>query len=132
MHYLQLILDDIFLSPLIYHFAALLVSTVKSWWMKFFSSYANESAGWDAVVMMILFLNPFLAFWADSFWVVWLQTLLLGLPLYFIAFYFRQYMIKTESYRDSSSAMMGAVFMYFLGHLISGIAIFIGYLWQSY
>lgn len=36
MHYLQLILNDIFLSPLIYHVAALLISNGKSLWMKFF------------------------------------------------------------------------------------------------
>ena len=132
MHYLQLILNDIYLSPLIYHFAALLISTVKSLWMKFFSPYANESAGWDSVVMGVLFINPFLAFWANSFWVVWLQTVLLGLPLYFVGFYFRQFVIKTESYRDSSAAIMVAVVMYFLGLLISGIAIFIRYLCSSF
>ncbi|RYY77272.1 MAG: hypothetical protein EOO52_07290 [Gammaproteobacteria bacterium] len=129
MRYLQLILDDIYFSPVIFHLAALLISTLKSIWMKLFSSDANESAGWDSAVMAILFLNPFLAFWADSFWGVWVQTLLLSLPLYLAAFYFRQYVLKTESYRDGSAAMMGAGAMYFFGHALSGALIFIQYLW---
>jgi|GEM_PF-2897143 len=129
MHYLQLILNDIYFSPVIYHLAALLISTLKSIWMKLFSSHINESAGWDSALMAILFLNPFLAFWAGSFWVIWLQTLLLSLPLYLAAFYFRQYVLKTESYRDGSAVMMGAGAMYFFGHALSGTLIFLHYLW---
>jgi hypothetical protein len=45
---------------------------------------------------------------------IWLQTLLLSLPLYLAAFYFRQYVFNTESYRDGSAAVMGAGAMYFL------------------
>ena len=127
MHYLQLMLNDIYLSPVIYHFAALAISTLKALWVKCFSSYANESEGWDSAMMVILFLNPFLAFLANSFWVVWLQTLLLSLPLYFAGFYYRQYVLKINSYSDMSAAMLGGLFLYLFGHIASGLAVFIFY-----
>jgi hypothetical protein len=130
MHYLQLVLNDIYFSPAIYHLVAMAISTAKALWVKCFSPYANESEGWDSAMMAILFINPFLAFWADSFWVVWLQTLVLSLPLYFVGFYYRQYVLKIR-YSDAAAGMMGNIFLYFFGHVASGAVVFILFLWRA-
>ena len=129
MHYLQLIWNDIYFSPLFIHGVFFIAFFIKDLMIKWFSEYHHDGHGWDSVIIAVMFINPFLAFWADSFWIVWMQTLLLSIPLYFCAFYGRQYFLNT-SYSDEAAGMLGAVFLCIYGLIASGIIVLIGYLWR--
>lgn len=131
MNYLQLIWNDIYFSPLFIHGAFFIIFFIKDLMIKWFSEYHHEDDGWNSTAIAIMFLNPFLAFWADSFWIVWVQTLLLSIPLYFCAFYVRQYILDT-SFSDSAAAILGAVFLCIYGHIASGIMVFARYLWHLF
>lgn len=124
------LLNDIQLSPLLWHVLFLVISSIKAIALKLFSR-ANESLGWDGAVMMLLFCNPFLAFFADSFWSIWLQSFLLGLPLYFLAFYIRNDLFGYAEYSDSAAAHMLCLFMFFIGHLLSIGFLLVRYIWQQ-
>ena len=126
----EALLTDIQLSPLLWHVLLLLLSSIKAITLKLFSR-ANESLGWDSAVMLLLFCNPFLAFFADSFWSIWLQSFLLGLPLYFLAFYFRNDLFGYAEYSDPAAANMVSLFMFLMGHLLSIGFLLIRYIWQS-
>src|SRR6187402_1610941 len=99
----EALLSDIQLSPLLWHVLLSVISSIKAITLKIFSR-ANESQGWDGAVMALLFCNPFLAFFADSFWNIWLQSFLLGLPLYFLAFYIRNDLFGYAEYSDPVAA----------------------------
>ena len=120
MHCLQLIWSDIYFSPLFIHGVFFIIFSIKDLMIKWFSEYHHDAHGWDSVIMAIMFINPFLAFWADSFWIVWTQTLLLSIPLYFFAYYCRQYILHT-TYSDAAAGILGAVFLYILGHVGSSV-----------
>lgn len=126
----DLLLNDIFLSPILWHVVLLLISTIKAMTLKLASRH-NEAGGWDVMVSMLLFINPFLAFFAESFWNIWLQSLLLGLPCYFLGSYFRTRILRIDSYSDAAAAVMFAGFMFIAGHVLSGGAVFIRYVWRG-
>ena len=121
---------DFIYSPLLWHPVLLLVSTIKAAVLKLCSRY-NESIGWDIAVAALLFINPFAAFFASSFWGVWLQSVILGLPLYFAGYYFRDSILKISDYRDSAAAVMLGSFLFVAGHLLSGVFLLVQYIWVS-
>lgn len=123
------LLKDIQFSPLFWHTCFLLLSSIKALVLKLLSR-ANESYGWDGAVMLLLFCNPFFAFFADSFWHIWLQSLLLGPLLYFIGFYFRNSVFRFSDYSDPAAACMMSLFVFLIGHLVSVAIWFICYLWE--
>lgn len=129
MHDLKFIWNDIYLSPLFIHGVLFVIFLIKDLMIKWFSEYHHDDHGWDSVIMVAMFINPLLAFWADSFWLVWIQTLLLSIPLYLSAFYIRQIILHT-SYSDAAAGMLGAVFLCICGHVASGIIVLIRYLWH--
>lgn len=126
----ELLLNDIILSPLLWHVCLLLISSSKAITLKLISRH-NEAQGWDVMVSMLLFINPFLAYFADSFWNIWLQSVILGLPLYFLGFHFRTRVLRMDQYSDPAAAVMFGGFMFFLGHVLSGGFLFVRYLWRS-
>lgn len=126
----EALLNDIQLSPLLWHVLLLVTSSIKAITFKLFSR-VNESHGWDGAVMTLLFCNPFLAFFADSFWNVWWQSFLLGLPLYFVAFYFRSDLFCYAEYSDPAAAHMLCLFMFLIGHILSIGLLLTRYIWQS-
>jgi hypothetical protein len=126
----EFLLSDIQLSPLLLHVLLLVISSIKAITLKL-CSRVNESQGWDSAVMVLLFCNPLLAFFADSFWNIWLQSFLLGLPLYFAAFYFRSDLFGYAEYSDPAAAHMLCLFMFLIGHLLSIGFLLIRYIWQS-
>lgn len=126
----DIFLKDFFLSPIFWHSLLLLVSCIKAVILKVLSR-ANESAGWDAVVLALLFFNPFFAFFADSFWNIWLQSLVLGLPLYFFGFYVRNNYFGYADYSDAAAAGMISVMLFAFGHFFSGAFLLLRFLWQS-
>lgn len=131
MNYLQLFLNDVFFSPIAYHLIALIISTIKVLWVKCFSRYIYESEYWGSCMMALMFFNPFLAFFADSFWAVWLQTLILSIPLCGLGFYYRQYILQVGNYNGAGMAMMGSVFAGAYGQIASGIIALIIYICKS-
>ncbi|PUA27940.1 MAG: hypothetical protein B0W54_15640 [Cellvibrio sp. 79] len=127
----ELLLNDIIFSPLSWHVALLLISSVKAITLKLVSRH-NEAQGWDVMVSMLLFINPFLAYFADSFWSIWLQSFILGLPFYLLGFHFRTHILRIDQYSDSAAAVMFSGFMFLIGHVLSGGFLFIRYLWRSF
>lgn len=124
------LLTDIHFSPLLWHVLLLVISSIKAITPKIFSR-ANESLGWDSAVMVLLFCNPFLVFFAESFWNIWLQSFLLGLSLYFLAFYFRSSSFSYAEYSDPAAANMVSLFMFLIGHIFSVGFLLARYIWQS-
>ena len=126
----DIFLKDFFLSPIFWHSLLLLVSCIEAVILKMLSR-ANESPGWDVVVLALLFCNPFFAFFADSLWSIWLQSLLLGLPLYFFGFYVRNHFFGYADYSDAAAAGMISVMLFVFGHFFSGAFLLFRFLWQS-
>jgi len=131
MQYLQLFLNDIFLSPIVYHFAAFVISTIKVLWVRHFLGHIYESKYWGSSIMWLMFFNPFLAFAADSFWVVWLQTLILSIPLAYLVSFYRQFILRVGYYRGSDLEVPVAASLGIFGQIASVVVVLVIYICKS-
>ncbi|HSX51838.1 MAG TPA: hypothetical protein VLF09_12805 [Cellvibrio sp.] len=124
----DILCNDALLSPVVWHFVLLFISTGKALLLKL-TAHSNESFGWDMAVSLLLLISPFLAYFADSFWLVWFQSLIFSLPLYWLGFEFRVRFLGV-SYNDSATALMFGCFMFAAGIFLSGVLVFFRYLWH--
>lgn len=131
MKYWQLFLNDIFLSPIVYHFVAFVISTIKALWVKHYLRCIYESEYWGRTMMVLMFFNPLLAFAADSFWIIWLQTLVLSIPLACLGSYYRQFILQVDNGYSADMQMVGVVTLGAYGQIASGIIALIIYICKS-
>jgi hypothetical protein len=118
MDILNAFITDIYCSPLTLHTGLLMVCGLYKIICLYFGSREYQNNLWDFGVWLILLINPFLALLANNFWMIWLQTLILSVPLLLVGLSYSE-KILNKRYNEGALMHMVGIYLFIMGQIAS-------------